>query len=350
MIATTLLPAAFALAALLALGFHRQRAALVLLLAGLFAAGMGSGQPRLAEAALRFVPPLLLFVVALPETGLLARRQLLLIGTIGVLAALALGAPAHVHAGLLRAAGWLALGQAAPQGAAVLCTAAGLLSLLRWVLRGAPIDLGLALVCVALAVAAAPQWPELRLAALVAACALGILAVLAASYRMAFVDPLSGLPNRRALDEALARLSGDYALAMVDIDHFKGFNDSHGHDAGDVVLAAVGRLLRRHAGGRAYRYGGEEFCVVYTGRAAASAAACCERAREVLAGTDIRLPPLPAAARARGKSRPQTVRVTASFGVARRTPDRRVPAEVLKAADQALYRAKAKGRNRVVGP
>ena len=72
--------------------------------------------------------------------------------------------------------------------------------------------------------------------ALALAGAGGLLTVLYASYRMAFVDALSGLPNRRALDETLARLTGDYALAMVDVDHFKSFNDTHGHDAGDTVL------------------------------------------------------------------------------------------------------------------
>src|SRR4029077_7824091 len=86
-----------------------------------------------------------------------------------------------------------------------------------------------------------------------------------ALYCCAFVDALTGLPNRRALDEALARLSGDYALAMVDVDHFKQFNDTHGHDAGDRVLRSVAQQLRATRGGQAFRYGGEEFCLLFTG-------------------------------------------------------------------------------------
>lgn len=350
MSASTILSVAFALAALLALGFHRQRAGFVLALAAPYAAGLLADDARWAEAALRCVPPLLLAVVLLPEVRLFARRNLVLYALVVLLAALVLGAPPHVHAGLMRAQGWLVGGLAPAAGAALLLLLAACAALVRWTLRGGPLEVGLALTAVALAVAAAPLPPATPAAALAAACMAGVLAVLAAGYRMAFIDPLSGLPNRRALDEALARLSGDYALAMVDIDHFKGFNDSHGHDAGDVVLAAVGRLLRRHAAGRAFRYGGEEFCIVYEGRAAGEAARGCEAVRAALEASDIRLPPAPKDARARGKSRPQSVRVTASFGIAARTAERKSPADVLKAADQALYKAKGKGRNRVVGP
>jgi diguanylate cyclase (GGDEF)-like protein len=345
----SILPVAFVLAGLLALGFHRQRAAFVLALGAVYAAGLLSADARLVEAALRAVPPLMLGVVLLPELRLLARRNLAFYALAALLAALAIGAPPHVHASLMRTLGWLVGGLPPAAGAVLLLLAAATASLIRWALRGGALELGLALACVALAVAAAPVPPASPVVALATACTIGVLATLAAGYRMAFIDPLSGLPNRRALDEALARLSGDYALAMVDIDHFKGFNDDHGHDAGDVVLAAVGRLLRRHAGGRAFRYGGEEFCIVYDGRAVEQAGRGCEQARAALESSDIRLPQQPKNARARGKPRPQSVRVTASFGLARRTPERRLAADVLKAADQALYKAKGKGRNRVVG-
>jgi len=97
------------------------------------------------------------------------------------------------------------------------------------------------------------------------------------SYRLAYHDELTGLPGRRALDEALRALDGDYTIAMVDVDHFKRFNDRHGHAAGDAALRAVGRSLR--AGLRASdvvgRLGGDEFCVLLPGtrpRAAASVA------------------------------------------------------------------------------
>ena len=87
-----------------------------------------------------------------------------------------------------------------------------------------------------------------------------IVALLAESHRLAFRDTLTGLPGRRALEERLRSLGGRYAVAMVDVDHFKKFNDTHGHDIGDQVLKLVGaRLAEVGGGGIAFRYGGEEF-------------------------------------------------------------------------------------------
>ena len=83
---------------------------------------------------------------------------------------------------------------------------------------------------------------------------------------MAYDDELTGLPARRALNEALTRLRGVYTVAMVDIDHFKRFNDEHGHDVGDQLLRMVGaRVGEVRGGGRAFRYGGEEFAVLFPG-------------------------------------------------------------------------------------
>jgi diguanylate cyclase (GGDEF)-like protein len=168
---------------------------------------------------------------------------------------------------------------------------------------------------------------------------------------MAFIDTLTGLPNRRALDETLARLSGNYALAMIDIDHFKGFNDTYGHAAGDVVLREVAQTLRRNAGGQAFRYGGEEFCVVYEGRASEKPALPLEQARKAVGRHRIEVP-APAPKRAprgkAGKPAMKEVAVTISAGCAQRNAQRRSTDEVMKAADQALYKAKDKGRNKVV--
>jgi len=175
-----------------------------------------------------------------------------------------------------------------------------------------------------------------------------VLAVLFASYRMAFVDALTGLPNRRALDETLARATGQYALAMVDVDHFKRFNDSYGHAAGDLVLRQVGRQLRRHAGARAFRFGGEEFCLLFDAADAKVAEPGCERAR---AAVEARAINVPAPATSRGKTKGEKridVSVTVSIGLAARDTVRKHALEVLKAADQALYAAKAKGRNKVM--
>jgi len=178
-------------------------------------------------------------------------------------------------------------------------------------------------------------------------CAL--FAVLYASYRMAFMDALSGLPNRRALDETLAQLSGDYAIAMVDVDHFKSFNDTHGHAAGDRVLQAVAQQLRRERRGRAFRYGGEEFCLLFTGSRHHDAVAMCDETRARIEATRVRVRSNPAKGKRAQNERADTeVKVTASIGVAFRDEQARFASEVIKAADQALYKAKAKGRNRVV--
>jgi diguanylate cyclase (GGDEF)-like protein len=159
------------------------------------------------------------------------------------------------------------------------------------------------------------------------------------------------LPNRRALDETLAQLSGDYAIAMVDIDHFKLFNDTHGHAAGDRVLQAVAQQLRRERRGRAFRYGGEEFCLLFIGSRYRDAAQMCDETRARIEAMRVRIRSAPAKPK-RGQSGARTdageVKVTASIGVAYRDEQTRFPSEVIKAADQALYRAKAKGRNRVV--
>ncbi|HEX6833664.1 MAG TPA: GGDEF domain-containing protein, partial [Rudaea sp.] len=158
-------------------------------------------------------------------------------------------------------------------------------------------------------------------------------------------------PNRRALDETLARLAGSYAVAMVDIDFFKKFNDSHGHDAGDRVLKAVAQSLRRTRGGRAFRYGGEEFCLLFTGLRSRHAGEACEATRERIENERVRIRSAPGQKRrvqAVKRNALSDARVTVSIGIAERDAQTRSPLDVLKNADQALYRAKAKGRNRVV--
>ena len=93
------------------------------------------------------------------------------------------------------------------------------------------------------------------------------LAVVETSYAMAFRDELTGLPARRALWQEIESAGRSYAVAMVDVDHFKNFNDRHGHDVGDQVLRLVGAQLGKVAGGgRAFRYGGEEFTVIFPGK------------------------------------------------------------------------------------
>ncbi len=344
-------PALLGTALLLALGFHRNRAVqLFAVLLAMTTALVGT-EPRLAEGALRFGPWLLAAAALLPEPALLSRRNALFVLAFALCAGLVTSAPAHVYRGLASASAWLAFGLAAPHAAALLTGAASALSLGRWAITGRPMELGLVIV-LALAAIAFAHAPSARASTLLAGCgAAAILAVLYASYRMAFIDGLTGLPNRRALDEALMRLSGGYSLAMVDVDHFKQFNDTYGHDAGDIVLRIVGRTLQRHAGGHAYRYGGEEFCVVFEGARARVAPERCEHARDAVSRLHIAIPAQSRRVRRDAKvkrDRNIEVGVTVSVGCASRGADRRAASEVLRAADQALYKAKAKGRNRVV--
>ena len=350
-----LAPLANAAALLLALGFRRNRAVLVLLVLTLCAAAWSGYAPAMlarADAVPMFAPWLLLAAAAVPERGLFARGSLVLLAAIAAATVLTFTAPPHVWSALQHA---LPLGMLAWKPATIataLIGAAAAACLLRWVLGGAPMDAGLALVLACAAAAASPlargEAPALALAA-AGTCAL--LAVLYASFRMAFVDTLSGLPNRRALDEALARLSGNFAVAMVDIDHFKRFNDAHGHAAGDIVLRAVAAQLRAIRGGHAFRFGGEEFCVLFGGAHSRAAADALEAARQRVEQARVRIRSAPnprRRAQAVRRNEASDVRVTISIGRAGRDASARTPGEVLKTADQALYRAKSQGRNKMV--
>jgi diguanylate cyclase (GGDEF)-like protein len=190
---------------------------------------------------------------------------------------------------------------------------------------------------------------------LVGAGVMLIVALLQESHRLAFRDELTGLPGRRALDERLRTLGAGYAIAMVDVDHFKKFNDTHGHDIGDQVLKLVaGRLAQMGGGGIAYRYGGEEFCVLFPDgdlrgatRHLESMRGSIERYKMAVRGEDRPRNPDDAASLRLNKPAQKTLSVTVSIGVAQPGDALRTPSQVLKAADEALYRAKQGGRNRV---
>ncbi len=176
------------------------------------------------------------------------------------------------------------------------------------------------------------------------------------THHIAYRDDLTGLPSRRALNQRLDRLGRRYSIAMLDVDHFKQFNDTYGHEVGDQVLRMVaGRLRQVTAGGKPYRYGGEEFTIVFPGRSAERVMEALEDVRQSI--EDYRMvlrdKDRPASKRD-GKSRrgnrqgrSQTVSVTISIGVASRSDALRTSDAVLVAADKALYRAKKGGRNRV---
>lgn len=152
-----------------------------------------------------------------------------------------------------------------------------------------------------------------------------------------YVDELTGIPNRRALDERLAALDSNYWLAMCDIDHFKKFNDSYGHDEGDNVLRYVASHLNQATASRAYRYGGEEFCVVIEKMGPKESFALLDGARAGLAAKEFGI---------RGSEK--KVKVTLSVGMATTSEAAPTPDKVILEADRLLYRAKEKGRNRVI--
>jgi diguanylate cyclase (GGDEF)-like protein len=157
-------------------------------------------------------------------------------------------------------------------------------------------------------------------------------------------DPLTGLYNRRYMEETLERemrraerSARPLSLIMLDIDYFKRFNDTHGHEAGDVLLRDLGAFLRSHirGGDIACRYGGEEFTLVLPETSLADACARAEHLREGIHGLTV-------------QHHGQTLEtVTASLGAAAWQPSLTAQ-QVLRAADQALYRAKAEGRDRVL--
>lgn len=180
------------------------------------------------------------------------------------------------------------------------------------------------------------------------AIALGV-ALVQDSYRMAFLDELTGLPARRALMMDLKSLGPRYTVAMLDVDHFKKFNDTYGHDVGDQVLQMVAsRMAKVKGGGKAFRYGGEEFTVLFPGKSAANAEAHLDALRQAVADASFTLRdhdrPKEKPSKRKKKKGAETVSVTISIGFAEATG---TPDETLKAADQALYRAKDAGRNRV---
>ena len=203
-----------------------------------------------------------------------------------------------------------------------------------------------------------------------AACNVGI-SVIENSYLLAFHDELTSLPSRRAFNDAMARLQAPYSIAVVDIDHFKRFNDTHGHETGDQVLRLVASNLSRvTGGGRAYRCGGEEFAILFPGKELDEVTSHLEQLRAGIETTEFRLRGEDRRQVERGPERrnertrartqkghvirklsqpaqPLSLSVTVSIGVGAGTSKKASPANVLQAADEALYRAKDNGRNRV---
>lgn len=183
----------------------------------------------------------------------------------------------------------------------------------------------------------------LRLLAENIGLALGNLRLREALHELAMADSLTGLANRRRLDESLdretrlaERLGAPLAALMIDVDHFKRFNDTFGHEAGDLVLREIGAVLKgvTRGGDLAFRYGGEEFLLLLPGMHAKQALERAEKIRERIAA--LRL----------SHGEHTLGQITVSVGVASAT-ESGAYSILVPLADGALYHAKQNGRNRV---
>lgn len=319
--------------------------------------GSGGDVGRVVFGALVLLVPLDLAALAwLPERGLLAKPGRLALAVLGaqviLIAVLCqpLFLPIAVRLDTPRAAA--SLGALAPI-ALVIFAVAFIVLARRAVLQVTAIESGAVWALVAALLALGSGGGGLDSSAYFATGGLVlVLSLIEAWHRMAYDDELTGLPARRALNEALARLRGVYTVAMVDVDHFKRFNDEHGHDVGDQLLRMVGaRLGEIGGGGRAFRYGGEEFAVLFPGKDLDGARAYLELLRRTIEAASFTLrgphrpptrpeSPSPAGARRR-------IAITVSIGAATAGGEGATAADVVRAADQALYRAKQGGRNQV---
>lgn len=160
------------------------------------------------------------------------------------------------------------------------------------------------------------------------------------AYRLAFYDELTSLPGRRALIEDMAKLGRKYTLAMCDIDHFKKFNDTYGHDTGDEVLKMVAsKLSNVSGGGKAYRYGGEEFTLLFPSKNLDESYIHADSLRENIAKTPFTV---------RNKKSAKKIFINISVGIVQNSKKDKDPFATMKRADNALYKAKKAGRNTVI--
>lgn len=162
-------------------------------------------------------------------------------------------------------------------------------------------------------------------------------------------DPLTKVYNRRYLDRRLAeevarskRYALDLSVLMLDIDHFKRVNDTYGHQAGDVTLSTLGSLVKAALRDLdvVARYGGEEFLVICTNTAIDGAALVAERLRQLVESNRVEITD--------GSGASQTIQISISIGAAGLSASVDSAEKLIRAADQALYRAKEEGRNRVI--
>lgn len=339
------LPPLFAiLGIVLAWRFHQSRVVYALMTLLLAYGALQLNQGKLGLLAAFLLPVGLAYFGVLKERGLLTARGIIRLAGLAGVAGCAYWAAHQSYPWV----GWISKGSVNGAYGAALA-----ILLLRFAWRPRPMESGFVSALVASWLALSSQ--QMAGAALFATAAvILIVAVIETSHFMAFRDELTGLPARRALNDTLLQVGAPCTIAMVDVDHFKKLNDKHGHDVGDQALRFIASKLDGvSGGGRVYRYGGEEFTVVFPGKTLDEALPHLEQLRKTIESNKLVL---------RGRDRPKkkparptkhqsprrAVPITVSIGVAERDGGRIPPERVIKAADQALYKAKKNGRNQVV--
>jgi diguanylate cyclase (GGDEF)-like protein len=377
--------AAFGVGLLLAWRFHSGRvfSALVLLLlanrvVGFFADGrIPTGGPGLtALETVSFLLPInIALITMVRERGFtapaIAPRVLLLFVESVFVAVLCRPQPAPGSAlfhGALLNRGWFSWTRIPQISCLAFAVAFGVL-VARYISYRKPADGGFAwaLLSSFVALSVGGLGPTAR-AYFATAAVILVVSIIETSYSMAYHDELTGLPARRAFNQATAVLESPYAVAVVDIDHFKKFNDTYGHDIGDDVLCLVaGRLEGVTGGGLAFRVGGEEFSILFPGKSVDEVRDHLELLRATVEKSTFRLRGYDRRTASRGADRRKLAHqkkkgsrnraptppnshelsVTVSIGVAGPDAKHSNVDGVIKLADQALYSAKQAGRNRV---
>jgi diguanylate cyclase (GGDEF)-like protein len=358
----------FGLGFLLALRFQRSRlvfalVALALVEWGLDRTRTGDVGRFVWQAAAVLLPLNLAAVMLMTERGIFTRigivRVAILLAQVGGVAAAARYAPSQAAAIVSYDAlpgGWFTWTPLAQLPLLAFLAGAGLI-IMGLVLQASPT--GRAFLWAIVAAFLGLHSVDTPVAATIYGGTAGLIlvvAVIEASYLMAYQDGLTGLPARRALTEALHQMNGKFTIAMVDVDHFKKLNDRYGHDVGDQVLRMLAsRLAAVSNGGRAFRYGGEEFAILFPGDDVAECLPALETLRQGVEESKFtvrrrlqrrRKPAKGNNGAGGGRARPQ-IAVTVSIGAAESNGRQDSPELVVQAADRALYRAKDAGRNRV---
>lgn len=360
-------------AALLGLHFNRSRVVLVALLLSLSFSLLQS-EPSLQLIFLLglLIPWSLVLISISRDRALLSIPNYALVIAVVVALGVAywlLERPEHLFWRYLewQMTEWSVMNQLpVPQMAALSLAGTLLVLMIRWLRHRSPVNNALLAALLAFALSLfSPGSPILGVVMFGIAGLVLLGSLVQDSYNMAYLDELTGLMGRRALNEQLLRLGRRYVIAMLDVDRFKKFNDTYGHDVGDQVLKMVAVQMSKATGGaKVYRYGGEEFALVFPRKTLQQVKPHLEALRESIADYPMTI---------RSQKRPQNnekksdrkqqqagkrlrssssgkgqVTVTVSIGVAQRIDSLKTPQQVIKAADQALYQAKRKGRNKVI--